>query len=156
MLTIADVDLGHRRPSTIPLEIVEKVLMVIEDVDKVPRPSILPPISQVTMVYCCIYFLLLIFSLKLFTTMKELTVVVMMQDMKLGINIPVTITFTITDKVLMVMGEVDMGLKSSPFPPIIQVSLVDSYVLLFMIMIEVEIGLRPATFIHITTVGYTL
>ena len=46
------------------------------------------------------------------------------------------LTFTITDKVLMVMVEVDIGLRPSPIPPIIQVSLVYCWIFLFIVMRE--------------------
>ena len=59
-------------------------------------------------------------------------------------------------KVLMVMGEVDIGLIPAPLPPIIQVCLVNHWVFLVMAMIELDIGLRPANFLHITMVKYTL
>ena len=105
------MDIYLKISATLPLEIVEKVLMVIEDEDIVPISATLPTIYQVTMVYCCVYLLLLIVSLKLFMKMKEVTVVVMMQDMKLCLKITATINFTITDKVLKMMGDVDIGLK---------------------------------------------
>ena len=56
--------------------------MVIEDVDIVPITDTLTPISQVTIVDFCVYLLLLIFSLKLFMTIKEVIVVVMIQEME--------------------------------------------------------------------------
>ena len=82
MLMIADVDLFINIPATFTISIVEKVLMVIEDEDIVPISATLPTIYQVTMVYCCVYLLLLIVSLKLFMTIKEVTVVLMIQEME--------------------------------------------------------------------------
>ena len=76
----------------------------------------------------CVYLLLLIVFVELFMSMKEVKVVVMMQDMILGLKITATITFTITEKVLTMMGEVNIGIKSAPIPPIIQVSLIYSCV----------------------------
>ena len=55
--------------------------------------------------------------------MKEVIVVVMMEGMTSGINRPATLTFTIVDNVLMVMAEVDIGLRPAPIYPIIQVGL---------------------------------
>ena len=125
---IEDVDLGLKRTATISIEILWKVFMVTEDVDIVLRPATLPTISQVIMLDSCVYLLLLIVFVELFMSMKEVKVVVMMQDMELGLKITATITFTITEKVLTMMGEVNIGIKSSPIPPIIQVSLIYSCV----------------------------
>ena len=52
MLMVEDVDISLKRPGTLPIEIAEKVLMVIVDMDIVPIPETFPPISQVTMVHC--------------------------------------------------------------------------------------------------------
>ena len=49
----------------------------------------------------------------------------------------------------------DIGIIPAPLPPIIQVILVDCWVFMFVVIREVEIGLRPATFLHITMVDYT-
>ena len=125
---MADVDLGLKRTATISIEILWKVFMVTEDVDIVLRPTTLPTISQVIMLDSCVYLLLLIVFVELFMSMKEVKVVVMMQDMELGLKITATITFTITEKVLTMMGEVNIGIKSAPIPPIIQVSLIYSCV----------------------------
>ena len=55
----------------------------------------------------------------------------------------------------MVTGEVDIGLRPAPFPPIIQVILVYFWVYLLVVMREVHIGLIPATLLHITMVDCT-
>ena len=52
----------------------------------------------------------------------------MMEDMEVGLNISATFPFTMTDKVLMVMGELDIGLRPSPLPPTIQARLVDRWI----------------------------
>ena len=57
---------------------------------------------------------------------------------------------------MMLMVEVDIGIISAPLHPIIQVVLVDYWVYLFMFMIEVDMGRRPATFLYITMMEYTL
>ena len=53
-------------------------------------------------------------------------------------------------------GEVDIGLISASFPPIVQVGLVDLWVYLFMGMREVDTGIISSTLIHINMVEYTL
>ena len=57
------------------------------------------------------------------------------------------------DKVFMASGEVDLGFGSDLLPPIIQVIMIDHLVLVVMVITEVGIGLTPANFLHITTVG---
>ena len=75
-----------------------------------------------------------------------------MEDMELGHKLSATLPLIITEKLLIVMGEVYIGLRPSPIPPKIQVILVDCWIFMFMVMIEVDIGLIPATIIHITMV----
>ena len=91
-----------------------------------------------------------------FMKVKEVILGLMVQNLGVGIKISVTFSFTMMEKVLMLMGEVDLGLRPSSLPPIIQVYFVDHWVLIAMVMIEVDIGLRPANFLHITMVDYTL
>ena len=69
--------------------------MVIGDVDIGLKSATIPTITQVTMVDCCIYMLLLIVFTKFFMSMKELVILVMTEDVDLGLKIPSTITFTI-------------------------------------------------------------
>ena len=52
-----------------------------------------------------------------------------MEYVGVGIQISATLPFIMTEKVLMVMVEVDIGLIPSPLPTIIQVSFVDIWVL---------------------------
>ena len=52
----------------------------------------------------------------------------------------------------MAMGSVDLGLRPSLLPPIIQVILVDHPISIVMVITEVKIGLRTANFLHITMV----
>ena len=54
----------------------------------------------------------------------------------------------------MVTGEADIGLRQAPISPIIQVGLVDYWVYLLMVTRELDIGLRPATFLHRTIGSY--
>ena len=56
------------------------------------------------------------------------------------------------DKLLTVMVEVYIGLRPAPIPSIIQVLLVDHWVFIVMFMTEVDIGLIPDNFLHITMV----
>ena len=53
MFIMAEMDLGLKRPDTILLAILEKMLMLIGDLDIVPRTTTVPPITQVTMVDSC-------------------------------------------------------------------------------------------------------
>ena len=76
--------------------------------------------------------------------------------MDLSLKRTATLTFKIMETVLMVMGEVDIGLISASFPPIVQVGLVDLWVYLFMGMREVDTGIISSTLIHINMVEYTL
>ena len=112
---IPDVDLGIKRPDTLPLTITEKQFMVIGEVNIGTNPAFITTTTQVTMVDFCVYLLLLIFFMKLSMSMKYVIVVSMMSDVYLGLKIPATIHFTIVDKVLMVMGEVDICLRPSPY-----------------------------------------
>ena len=86
--------------------------------------------------------------------MKEVIFLVMMGCIYLGLKRPAAIIFTIMDKVLLVVGELDIGLRPYPPPPIIYLSLVDHSVYLYVVMREVDIGLRPYTFLHITMADY--
>ena len=52
-----------------------------------------------------------------------------MQDLEVGLKRPANINFTMMYKVLMVMGEVDLGLIPSPILTIVQVCLLDHWVL---------------------------
>ena len=95
MLMMADVDLFLKLPTTICLAIMGKNLMVIGEVDICPRPATLHHLTQVTMVDCCVYLLLLFVFIEIFMTMKEVIVLVMMEDVYLGLNITSTPPFTI-------------------------------------------------------------
>ena len=57
-----------------------------------------------------------------------------MVDGEVCIKISATLTFKTMDKLLMVMVEVDTGLRLDPLPSIIQVSLVDTWDFIFMVM----------------------
>ena len=85
---------------------------------------------------------------------KEVIVWVMIQDVEVGLNISDTVPFTMMDKLLIVMGEVDIFLISSSLLPVIHLCLVDHWFLIVMVMVEVDIGILPDNFIHITILGY--
>ena len=79
----------------------------------------------------------------------------MVEVLYLDLDRPATIPFAIVEKLLMVMGKVDICIIPYPLLPIIHVVLVDLLVYMFMFMIDVYIGLRSATFLPITMVDYT-
>ena len=124
-----------------------------EEVDIGTIQSNLITITQVIMVDFCVYLVLLSMLTILFTKIKEVIVGGMMQDVKVGIKRSSTIPLTIMDKVLLVMVEVELGSRQALLPPIIQVILVDHWIFIVMFMTEVDIGLRPENFLHITMVG---
>ena len=66
---MADVYLGINIPATV-LAVRNKLLEVIGDVDIGPRPATLPPIKQVTMIYCCLYLFILFVLIILFMKIK--------------------------------------------------------------------------------------
>ena len=108
------------------------------------------------MVYCCICLVLLVILMIVFMNMKDVIVGVTVQDVESGLNISATIHFTIVDKVLTVIGGVDIGLIPSPLPPIIQVILVYHWGFIVMVTTEVVIGIRPEIFICIAMLEYSL
>ena len=65
---MAHTDLGLKRLVTLHLIIWKKMLIVIVDVNIGPRPSTIPPITQVTMLYFGIYLLILIILMIVFMT----------------------------------------------------------------------------------------
>ena len=79
-----------------------------------------------------------------------------MQYMKVSLNRSATVPFTIMERVLIVMVEVDLCLRPSPLPTTIQLCLVDHWVFIIMVIREVDICLRPAKIFHISTVEYKL
>ena len=83
----------------------------------------------------CFYMLLLVVFTKVIMSMKEVIVAVTVKDVDSGLKRPATLHFTLVEKLLMVMVEVDIGLRQSPLPTTIQVILVDFLVYLFMVMI---------------------
>ena len=106
------------------------------------------------MIDCCAYIFLLVVFTKVFMEMKEVISLVTMEDVDFGLKIPLTLTFTIVDKVLVVMAEVHICIRPAPLPPIIQVSLIANLVFLFVVMIELDIGLIPDIILRITILDY--
>ena len=85
-------------------------------------------------------------------TNKEEIVVVMMQYMKVGLKRSSTCPFSMSDKVLIVLGEVYLGIRPALLPPIIQVIMVYQLVFIVMVITEVDMGIRPANCMHIRMV----
>ena len=52
----------------------------------------------------------------------------------------------------MVLGEVDLGLRTSLLPPTIQFIMVDHLVFIVTVIKKVDIGITPANFLHIAMV----
>ena len=119
MLIMVDIDIGIKMPDTSPLGILEKMLMALEEVDICSRPVTLPPISQVTMLYFCLYMLLLVVSMIVFMEMKEVILGLVMEDVEVGPKRSANFPFKSTEKVLMVNREVDISVRAAPSPPII-------------------------------------
>ena len=61
-----DMDLGRNRTATFPHSVQNKLLVVMEDVDLGPRPDTIPTITQVTMLYCCVYLVLIVMLMIVF------------------------------------------------------------------------------------------
>ena len=71
-LTIAMVEcIGLKRPSTIPLEIVEQELILKGEAYIGLRPATLPPITQVAMVDFWFSLFLLVLLTKMFMVIRE-------------------------------------------------------------------------------------
>ena len=83
---------------------------------------------------------------------KEKISGMMVQDKERCLKRVTPLPCTMLEQVLMAMGEMNICLSPALLPPIIKVILVDHQVLIVMVMTEVDIGLRPANFIHITMV----
>ena len=69
VLMVADVYIGLMVPPTLPLVIQKILLMVIGEVDTGTRPVTIPPVTQVNIVDCCLYLLVLIVLMIVFITM---------------------------------------------------------------------------------------
>ena len=72
------------------------------------------------------------------------------QDKETGLNTSTTLPCSMLEKVLVVLGELDLGFGPARLPPIIQVIMLDHLVFIVMVITEVGIGITPASFMHIT------
>ena len=79
MLMVGDLGLSINIPDTIYFSIMDKLFMLIGEVDIDIIPATLPPITQLTMVDCCVYMLLIFGFTKLFMEIKDVILVVMME-----------------------------------------------------------------------------
>ena len=84
---VKDADFGIKRTATLPLAIMDKLLVVFGEDDTVPIPANLTPITQVNMVDCFLYLVLLAIWMILFMKMKQLVVGVMVENLEVGIKI---------------------------------------------------------------------
>ena len=78
---VTDMDIGLNIPGTFLLVILEKLLVVIGEVDIYPRPATIPPVTHVTMLDCFVYLVLLFMLMILFLETNEVIVGVMVQYM---------------------------------------------------------------------------
>ena len=101
-----------------------------------------PPITPVSMVDCYVYLILLAMLIIVFMKTKEKIVGVMVQDVEVGTNRSATLIFTIMEKMLMVMEEVDLSFIPAPLPPIIRVFLVYHCVSIVVVMRVLYIGIK--------------
>ena len=95
------------------------------------------------------------------SNIPPITQVVTREEVDLYFKRPENITFLITEKVLMVMGEVDICLIPSTILPITQVGILDFRVALLLLVLftkvsmvvrDVEVGIRPSTLLIINAV----
>ena len=82
------------------------------------RSSNFPTITQVGMVDCRVALLIIVLPKKVFTVMIEVIEVVTTEEVYFGLNIPDTLTLSIVEEALIVMGEVYIGLRPSNLPTI--------------------------------------
>ena len=84
---------------------------------------------------------------------REEIVGVMLQEMGVGTKRSTTRTCSMLEKVLMELGEVDLSIVPDLLPSIIQFIMVDHLVFKVIVIIEVDIGIISANFLHITMVA---
>ena len=124
-------------------------------------PATIPPITNVHVVDCwhhhnILFFLMVELDIGQITatlTPKDRLVGLMVQDVEVGMKRSVTLICSMLEKVLIVMLEVDIGLRPALLPPVIQVILVYHHVFIVMLMTEADKGFRPETLLHITMVN---
>ena len=66
-----------------------------------------------------------------------------MQEMVVCLKISTASPCSMLEKVLMSMGEVNLGFRPALLPTKVQVILVDHQVSIFMVITEMDIGLNP-------------
>ena len=149
MLIMADMDLGLKIPDTHLLSILKELLIFIAEVGKDPITPTLTPITQVTMVYCCVYLLLFnSFNSSLDDNLR----IGSRGYYGRGRSISQDISHSYFYNVL----KVGMCLIPDLFSPIIQLMYVDCWGSPLVVMREVYIGIIPDYFYHITLVYHTL
>ena len=79
-MIMAYVNVVLKIPSNSPLTILDKLLMVMGEVEIGPIPATLSPITQVTMVDCYIYVVIISMWMILFMKIKAVIVGVMVKD----------------------------------------------------------------------------
>ena len=98
-----DVDIGLLIPATLPLTITEFITVVnMVDADLgLKRPA------------------------TIFIAIAELIILVLMVYVELGIKKPATLTLEIVDQDMMLMGDLNIGLRPETIPPITQAVMAD-------------------------------
>ena len=74
------VGLGFKRPATLTFKIVDKVLMMMGDIDIGLRPATFPTITQLEMLACWVSIFILGLFTKLLIVVKEIITVMMMEE----------------------------------------------------------------------------
>ena len=97
MVTTEEVEIGLKIPATIPIKIVDKLLIMMGEVDIGIIPATIPLITHVEMI----------------------------EELNLCINIPSTIHLIIMEQLLMVMIELDICPRPATIPSITQVGVVE-------------------------------
>ena len=106
---LVEVDLGHKRPATLLLIIGEQEVMFQGEVNISLRPATIPPITKVNVVDFLLHQYIYIVSMKRFTKKRRVILDLTMVDVAIGLNIPEKFSLTIRWKVLVMMGELDIG-----------------------------------------------
>ena len=63
----------------------------------------------------------------------------MTEDVDLALKRPATLILTITEKVLMVMGDVDIGIRTATISTIIYINVVDYWVYLLLLVMFTKV-----------------
>ena len=76
----------------------------------------------------------------------------MTEEVDLGLNRLATILFTTTDKMLIVMGEVDIGLRTATLPPINQVILLYYWYFMLLLVLLTKVFMLMKEFIVVVII----